>query len=165
MWRYSGLMPLVLLCGCQQYPTGGNIRLHLDMVTQDSFRPQHDPLPLAPGSIPTKGWEEPVSLTEAEARLTNPVAATPASLSAGGKLFGIYCTPCHGASGRGDGLVGLKTITKPANLTADKYKALKDGFFYAVLRNGSGLMPPQAESLYPAERWQIVNYIRKLQKP
>ncbi len=102
-------------------------------------------------------------MTRQEAELlTNPVPSTPATLQNAAYLFGIYCTPCHGASGRGDGIVAAK-IVKPADLTAAKYVASKDGFFFDVMRAGSGLMPPQYENLSPAERWTIVYHIRRLQ--
>jgi mono/diheme cytochrome c family protein len=148
---------------CQQYPTGGPVRLHNDMVDQPSFRPQRDPLTLPAGSIPTQGWEPALTLEQAQ-QIRNPVAPTRQSVEYGKKLFGIYCTPCHGASGRGDGLVGAKMV-RPADITAAKYIAMKDGFFYYVIRNGSGLMPPYAESLSSSERWHVINYVRRLQRP
>jgi mono/diheme cytochrome c family protein len=50
-------------------------------------------------------------------------------------------------------------------LTAAKYLEKDDEFFYKAITSGSGLMPPQAESLSPAERRSVVAYIRKLQRP
>jgi mono/diheme cytochrome c family protein len=163
MWRYSALLAALLLSGCTQYPSGGNVRLHLDMVDQPSFRPQRDPLPLAEGSVAVGA--EPAMTQETADQLVNPAPADAASLERGRNLFQIYCLSCHGAAGRGDGPVATK-ISRPANLIAGKYRAHKDGFFYYVIRAGNGgLMPPQAESMYPRERWDVVNYIRKLQKP
>jgi mono/diheme cytochrome c family protein len=163
-FREAGLACALLLCSCTQYPSGGDLRLHNDMIEQPSFRPQEDPLPLAKGSIPLGGREAPMTVEEAEARLRNPVPATADSLAKGEKLFGVYCFPCHGRSGQGDGPVASK-MTKPANLTDSKYIKRKDGFFYEVIRSGSGLMPPYYEDVSPKERWCVVNYIRKLQKP
>jgi len=163
MWRCSAsALAAVLLAGCTQYPTGGNVRLHLDMVDQPSYRAQRDPLPLAPGAVP-RGAEPVMTRAQAE-KLANPVPPGAASLARGQKLFGIYCTPCHGARGVGDGPVAAK-LAKPANLTAEKYRAMPDGFFYDVIHTGSGLMPPQAENISPQERWDVVNYLRKLAKP
>ena len=151
----------LLFASCAQYPSGGNVRLHLDMVDQPTYRPQNDPRPLPAQTIPVSGWEQ--AMTRQQAELTpNPVPATPAAAQRAAALFGIYCTPCHGASGRGDGIIAKK-IPKPADLTAPKYAAYKDGFFYDVMRVGSGLMPPQYESLSPAERWTIVHHIRSLE--
>lgn len=146
MWRCSVVLAALLLTGCTQYPSGGNVRLHRDMVTQPVYRPQRDPRPLAPGAVPVK-------LPEA-----------PPSLEQGRKLFGIYCTPCHGTAGKGDGPLAAK-LPRVANLTDAKYLARDDDFFYQTLRSGSGLMPPQAENLSAEERRHVVTYLRKLQRP
>jgi mono/diheme cytochrome c family protein len=114
------------------------------MVDQPSFRAQRDPLPLPQGSIPVPERQAP--------------------LADGKRLFEIYCSLCHGVSGRGDGPVGAKMV-KPADLTAAKYRVMKDDFFYNVIGSGSGLMPPYAESLSSSERRQVINYVRRLQRP
>jgi mono/diheme cytochrome c family protein len=166
MWRCSavlGALAALLLAGCERYPSGGDVRIRRDMVDQPSFRPQEDPRPPAEGSIPVKGWEQPMTLQEAEQRLANPTPADKDSLEQGERLYRITCTPCHGVTGVGDGRVAAKMM-KAANLTEEKYVRAKDGFIYGVIRNGSGMMPPHAESLSPAERWHVVNYVRKLQR-
>ena len=139
----AALLLLAVLAGCERYPSGGDIRIRTDMVDQPSFRPQEDPRPLPPGAIPVAGREMPAQ---------------------GEALFRIYCTPCHGVSGRGDGPVAAK-IPKPADLTDPKYAREKDDFFLRVITRGGVIMPPQAESLAPAERRAVVQYLRKLQRP
>jgi mono/diheme cytochrome c family protein len=164
MWRYSALALLFLLAGCERYPTGGPWRLHNDMVEQPTFRPQRDPLPLAEGAIPMKGYEPPITRDAAIATLVNPLKATPENLAQGRQLFMIYCRHCHGDKAHGDGPVAAK-IAGPANLTLPKYVQSRDGLFYYTMRYGSVIMPPLAEALAPADRWLIVLYIRKLQQP
>lgn len=137
------LAALAALAGCERYPSGGDLRIRTDMVDQPSFRPQEDPRPLPPGAIPLAGGEIPAQ---------------------GEALFRIYCTPCHGVSGRGDGPVAAK-IPKPADLTDPKYAREKDDFFFRVITTGGVIMPPQAESLALAERRAVVQYLRKLQRP
>ena len=141
--EFAALLLLAVLAGCERYPSGGDIRIRTDMVDQPSFRPQEDPRPLAPGAIPVPGREMPVQ---------------------GEALFRIYCTPCHGVSGRGDGPVAAR-ISKPADLTDPKYAREKDDFFYRVITNGGVIMPPQAESLAPPERRRVVQYLRRLERP
>ncbi len=136
---------LTMLASCAQYPSGGNVRLHLDMVDQPSYRAQTDPRGLPPGSVPA-------------------ARDFPARPHGGADLFGIYCTPCHGASARGDGIVAAKMV-KPADLTAQKYVEADDVLFLNALRNGSGLMPPYYEHLSLAERQAVINHIRRLQRP
>lgn len=164
MWRYSALLLVLALAGCERYPAGGDVRLHNDMVNQPTFRPQEDPLPLADGAVPKTGIEPPMTREQAIRDLVNPVAATPASIAQGRAFFEIYCQHCHGASGRGDGPVAAK-ISKPADLTAQKYVDARDGLFYYTIRYGGVIMPSLAEALAPRERWYVVDYVRKLQRP
>ncbi len=147
MWRSSAAAACLLLASCTQYPSGGNVRLHMDMVDQPSYRPQRDPRMLPEGSVP---------------RPSEPV--TSRDIARGQRLFAVYCTPCHGTSGKGSGPVAAK-MPKPADLTSAKYLAAADKLIYDAMASGSGLMPPQAENLWPRERWDIVNYVRKLQRP
>jgi mono/diheme cytochrome c family protein len=162
MWRCSVLMLLALLVSCERYPTGGDLRIRRDMASQPSFRAQEDPRPLADGAV-SGDFEAPVAKADAEKVLINPTSATPKSVEQGEKLFRIYCTPCHGAAARGDGPVASK-MAKVANLNDEKYLKAADGFFYYTIRYGTEIMPSQAENLAPAERWHVVNYIRKLQR-
>ena len=82
--------------------------------------------------------------------------------TAGERLFVVYCTPCHGASGKGDGLVATKFVP-PADLTsADLQKARTDGYWQSYLSVGGAIMPSYAEALSPVERWHVVNYLRTL---
>lgn len=162
MWRYSVLTLLALLVSCERYPTGGDLRIRRDMTNQPSFRAQEDPRPLAEGAVSSE-YEAPVAKADAEKVLINPAPATQKSVEQGEKLFRIYCTPCHGMAGRGDGPVAAK-MAKVANLHDEKYLKAADGFFYYTIRYGTEIMPPQAENLSPAERWHVVNYIRKLER-
>ena len=84
----------------------------------------------------------------------------------GGRLFGIYCTPCHGKSGTGDGYVGQKLILQPWNLTSSNdlhpwnSPDYPDGYIFGMMTFGGAVMPIYAIDLSPTERWEVVNYIR-----
>jgi mono/diheme cytochrome c family protein len=85
------------------------------------------------------------------------------SVEKGRQLFTIYCTPCHGHSGDGKGLVGAKFSVPPADLTSDYVEGLSDGYIFGTITFGSlsTIMPVYANDLSPTERWHVVNYIRK----
>lgn len=100
---------------------------------------------------------------EAGERLRNPVEPTDASIENGKRLFDIYCALCHGPDGKGGGPIATKFVPPP-DLTLDIFRQRTDGFLYATVRDGGALMPGQAEALSPQERWDIVNYIRRLQR-
>lgn len=97
-------------------------------------------------------------------KVKNPVPATPDSLTEGQQLFTDNCVLCHGEKGVGDG-PGAKAIkVKPANFTDAKVQGETDGSLYWKMTNGRGPMPSWKDTLTDKERWELVNYIRKLGK-
>jgi mono/diheme cytochrome c family protein len=99
---------------------------------------------------------------EAAAARKNPIASTPASVQRGSELYVIYCTPCHGPRGKGDGPVSVKFVP-PADLTnPDLQKGRTDGYWHSYMSAGGAVMPSYAEALSSEERWHIVNYLRTL---
>ncbi|HET7876061.1 MAG TPA: cytochrome c [Methylomirabilota bacterium] len=94
----------------------------------------------------------------------NPVPATAESVKKGGELFAVYCVPCHGPSGKGDGLVAAKFVP-PADLSnPDLQRQRTDGYWQSYLSVGGAVMPAYGEALTPEERWHVVNYLRSLVK-
>lgn len=97
-------------------------------------------------------------------KVKNPVPSNQESLAAGEQTFTDNCVLCHGEKGAGDG-PGAKTIkVKPANFTDPKIQAEPDGSLFWKMTNGRGPMPSWRDTLTDQERWQLVNYIRKLGK-
>ena len=132
----------------------------------DAKQPGMEPFPKR--SVPVKGTTVFVKDQEAARNMVNPVAANEQSVAQGAQLFNIYCTPCHGQSGTGDGLVGAKLIMKPWNLTnsndmhAWNTKDYPDGYIFGYMTLGGAVMPSYANDLSPTERWHVVNYVRKV---
>lgn len=142
-----------------------------DMSEQISVKPQESVDPNHPGMATYPAHSVPVPGTtvflkdrdmESAEKLKNPVAADAKSVELGGRLFGIYCTPCHGYQGKGDGLVGKKLILQPFDLTADMTKQRTDGYIFGMMTFGGAIMPLYANDLSPTERWHVVNYVRKV---
>ncbi len=143
-----------------------------DMANQISVKPQESVDPKNPGMAPFPKRSVPVPGTptvalkdhdmDAADKMANPVPADQKSVEQGGKLFGIYCTPCHGYQGKGDGLVGQKLVLQPFDLTADMTKARSDGYIFGMMTFGGAIMPSYANDLSPTERWKVVNYVRKV---
>jgi mono/diheme cytochrome c family protein len=87
------------------------------------------------------------------------------TLAAGKDRYGIYCLVCHGDHGAGDGKVAAKMAVKPRNLMSDDAKKYTDGRIYHAITAGRGVMGSYASQIPdPKQRWQIVNYVRSLQK-
>lgn len=98
-------------------------------------------------------------------KVKNPVPSTPEALMEAQQNFEDNCVLCHGEKGLGDG-PGAKTIkVKPANFTDPKLQASEtDGSLFWKMTNGRGPMPSWKDVLSDKERWELVDYIRKLGK-
>jgi mono/diheme cytochrome c family protein len=94
---------------------------------------------------------------------TLPVDVTPALMHRGQQRYEIYCTPCHGQTGRGDGIVVQRGYRRPPSFHIDRLRGEKDGYFFDVITSGFGAMPDYAAQVPVADRWAIVAYVRALQ--
>ena len=165
MMKYVFVLVL-LLVGAAGGLLGMNLAVRWvdNMTVTPRVMPGERSFAMPPGSIPRSGGElyYPKEEREAAAARKNPMAATAESVKQGGDLFAVYCTPCHGASGKGDGLVTPKFVP-PADLTnADLQKGRTDGYWQSYLSAGGAVMPSYAEALTAEERWHVVNYLRTL---
>ena len=94
---------------------------------------------------------------------TLPIAATEAVLRRGQERFNIYCAPCHGRLGDGNGMVPQRGYRRPPSYHSDNLRSAPIGHFFDVMTNGFGAMPDYAQQVQPADRWAIAAYIRVLQ--
>jgi len=105
---------------------------------------------------------------EGGSKQPNPLAGnmTPDVLKVGQKYFETNCAVCHGQVGAGnpDSNVVKNMALKPPSIMTDKIKGWPDGHIYHVITEGQGVMGPYASHIPQAYRWQVVNYIRFLQK-
>ena len=106
-----------------------------------------------------KDWQPPKSADS----LVNPMGGSVAGPAAK-KIFEAQCMPCHGKKGKGDGPVGLSLDPRPYNLTLKKVGEETDGALFWRITNGHLTMPTFKTKLTAMERWQVVSYIRLLQK-
>ncbi len=85
-----------------------------------------------------------------------------ASVVDGARLYAENCALCHGADGRGDGPAAAGLAVRPADLTAPHLFAHTPGDLFWWVSNGRahGVMPGFAAVLSPAERWDVINFVR-----
>ena len=90
-----------------------------------------------------------------------------AMLKRGQDRYNIYCTPCHGKAGDGNGMIaqrGFALRRPPGNYHTDRLRKMPMGHFYDVIVNGYGSMYSYASRIQEVnDRWAIVAYIRALQ--
>lgn len=149
--------------------------------TQMTFGRTHDPEGFGwrvereppPGTIP-RGYVpyafadqgiEPADAALVGERLANPLEVTIDEMKEGQKLFEIYCVPCHGRKGNGDGPVtGPDRFPAPPSLHTDQARGYRDGTIFHILTKGTKKMPSYAEMLDPTQRWQVFLFVRALQR-
>jgi len=92
-----------------------------------------------------------------------PVPFTPALLARGRQEFDAFCSVCHDRAGTGGGMIVLRGYKRPPSFHIDRLRNEADGYFFAAITNGFGVMPNYAQQIAPQDRWAIVAYIRALQ--
>jgi mono/diheme cytochrome c family protein len=92
-----------------------------------------------------------------------PFAVTEQDLARGRERFNIYCTPCHGRVGDGNGFIPSRGFRRPPSYHIDRLRKAPIGYFFDVMTNGFGVMPDYASQIPPRDRWCIAAYIRALQ--
>jgi mono/diheme cytochrome c family protein len=85
-------------------------------------------------------------------------------LLTGQKYYETNCMVCHGQKGDGAGPIVDKMPNKPPSILTPKIRDWKDGQLYQVITMGQGTMGAYASHIPQQSRWQVVNYIRHLQK-
>jgi hypothetical protein len=98
----------------------------------------------------------------------NPVSAfmLPVDLdlvNVGRERYAIFCTPCHGPAGEGNGVAVGFGVAKPPSLLDTNSRGLNSGELFRIITEGQGKMYPYGYRVKPGERWAIIAYIRALQ--
>lgn len=84
-------------------------------------------------------------------------------LAHGQQRYDIYCTPCHGATGDGEGMVVQRGFKHPPTYHQDRLRSQPVGYIYDVITNGYGSMISYSSRIPVQDRWAIVAYVRALQ--
>lgn len=92
-----------------------------------------------------------------------PIPVDEALLRRGQERYRIYCSPCHGLLGRGDGVIVRRGYRQPSSFHVDRLRQQPAGYFFDVISHGFGAMPDYAPQIPLKDRWAIVAYVRALQ--
>jgi mono/diheme cytochrome c family protein len=154
------------LSGCEE-------AIRQDMANQPKNRPESPSDFFADGRSVRPVLEN----TVARGAISNDVynvpkdfAGFPPAVKVDGKLlergedrYKIFCTPCHGLQGNGEGMIAMRGMKHPPSYHIDRLRQAPNGYFYDVMSNGFGAMYSYSERITPADRWAIIAYIRALQ--
>ena len=92
-----------------------------------------------------------------------PFAVDITVMERGRQRYDIYCAPCHGLTGEGDGMVVQRGYRRPPSFNSERLRQAAPGHLYDVMTNGFGAMPDYAAQVPVRDRWAIAAYIRALQ--
>ncbi len=144
----------------------------LDMVDSDAIKAYEAEMRTLPAGVVSQphlltplAWRKNYRRESPEGQaLANPLDVADASvLSQGERMYGVYCTPCHGSDGVNLGPVaapgrypGIAILAGPDG----RLQSRTDGHVYLTIRNGGGIMPSYDWAMNDAEMWSIVAYMR-----
>jgi cbb3-type cytochrome c oxidase subunit III len=94
---------------------------------------------------------------------TFPFTVTQAVIMRGRDRYNIYCSPCHGLVGDGQGMIVQRGFSPPPSFHQQRLRDAPVGHFFDVITNGFGRMYSYASRVEPRDRWVIIAYIRALQ--
>ena len=94
---------------------------------------------------------------------TFPMAVTADVMARGQERYNVFCSPCHGRTGTGNGMIVQRGFRQPPSYHEQRLREAPAGYFYDVMTNGFGAMQDYAAQVPVADRWAIAAYIRALQ--
>jgi hypothetical protein len=159
------LVAALALAGCRQ-----------DMHDQ----PRHEPLersaffadgrsarPRVPGTV-ARG-ERPLDehlhtgRVGGELATTFPMEITREVMERGRERYEVFCSPCHGYTGAGNGMIVQRGMKQPPSLLIDRLRDAPPGYHFEVITRGFGVMFDYADRIAVQDRWAIVAYIQALE--
>ncbi len=162
--RAGLLLGALLLSACQQQMADQPRYQPLQRST--FFGDERSARPLPPGTVARGELREGALYTgKSNGALVNtlPLPLTLALLERGQERFDIFCSPCHGRVGTGDGMIVRRGYRRPPSYHIDRLRQAPIGHFFDVITNGFGGMPSYAAQVPPEDRWAIAAYTRALQ--
>lgn len=116
----------------------------------------------------TTGKEGTKFVAQLPAEAVKALGGPKATLDRGQEKYTVYCSPCHGTTGNGNGFIAQRGIgfwqKLPTSLLQPRLQKVEDGYLYDVLTHGKGAMYGYASRIQDYnDRWAVVAYVRALQ--
>lgn len=93
-----------------------------------------------------------------------PMPVTVELMARGQERFDVFCSPCHGRTGQGNGMVVQRGFRAPPSYHEARLREAPAGYFFDVMTHGFGAMSDYAAQIPVNDRWAIAAYIRALQR-
>ena len=123
--------------------------------------------PVVEGTVPRGFLHEDAHLYEGKVNnlpaTSFPFPIKKDDLDRGEERYNIYCSPCHGRTGEGNGMVVQRGYKTAASYHIERLRTAPVGYLYDVVTNGFGAMPDYKMQIPVEDRWRIIAYVRALQ--
>ena len=96
--------------------------------------------------------------------IKNPFSNSVENLNNGKAIYHVNCVICHGENGRGDGESGFGLETPPRDFMEPAIVNQSDGAIFWKMSYGKGAMPEFTSKLTKTKRWELLLYVRELQR-
>jgi len=161
----AAALAAVLLGGCRQKMA--EQPRYEPLAKSDFFADGRASRPLVPGTVARGHLNDDPLLFEGKVdgkpADVFPFPVTRPVLERGRERFDIFCSPCHGRVGDGNGMVVRRGFPQPQSLHGDRLRGERAGYFFDVVTNGFGRMQGYSAQIPVRDRWAIVAYVRALQ--
>lgn len=162
------LMALLFTVGCAQTGQMVEQARYEALEPSELFPDGKSARPFLPGTVPYQAEGSPndpllTGLTEDGEPVEDfPLEITQELVATGQERYNIFCVPCHGPTGEGNGRVTTQYgFTRPPSLLDGSQ--LSNGQIFNVIANGQGNMFPYGYRVKANERWAVIAYIRAMQ--
>ena len=165
LWPLSFALAVSLSAGCRQDMHDAPRFDPLEAATL--FHTTASAQPIVPGTVARGQLNDDELLhtgkVNGQVASVFPFPITRGDLDRGQERFNIYCSPCHGRTGDGNGMVVQRGYRQAANYHIDRLRTIPVGYFVDVITNGFGAMPDYRSQIPVDDRWRIAAYVRALQ--
>jgi len=158
----SGAALLVFAAGCQIRQDMADQPKNLPLSPSPFFEDGRSERPLIENTV-ARGSIAQDDLFVPKESNAFPLPVTADLLERGRERYKIFCTPCHGIQGDGNGMVSMRGMKHPPSYHDARLRQVPNGYIYDVITNGFGGMLSYSQQIPPADRWAIVAYVRALQ--
>jgi mono/diheme cytochrome c family protein len=165
----SSLLSALFLCFLALAGCGGTLRQDMandprenPLAPASFFKDDRSARPLVDNTV-MRGAIEQDPLFIPKDSNAFPLPVTAQLLARGQDRYTVFCSPCHGLQGDGNGMVAMRGMKHPPTYHQDRLRNAPVGYLFDVITNGFGAMNDYSMQLTPRDRWAVVSYVRALQ--
>src|SRR5262244_1604735 len=159
---FGFLCAVVVLGGCSLKQDMAMQPKYRPLEPSDSFADGRSERPLIEGTVARGALADDALVVPKESNAF-PLPVTEELLHRGQERYGIYCSPCHGLQGDGNGMIVTRGMKHPPSYHEARLRGVTNGYIFDVITNGFGAMLNYSAQIPLRDRWAIVAYVRALQ--